>query len=60
MNKHVVDGEELRKFMQNQYDITIELMKCYGSTREVLGIVKTKQYFEEQAKLFKITIDLHN
>lgn len=60
MNKHVVDGEELRKFIQNQYDIMVDLMKCYNSTKKEYGIVKTKQYFEEQAKLFKITIDLHN
>lgn len=60
MNKHIVDSEELRKFMQNQYDIMVDLIKCYDSTRKELGIVKTKLYFEEQTKLFKITIDLHN
>ena len=62
MNKHVVDGEELRKFIQHQYDIMIELVKCYDPQKyvKVVGIAKVILHFEEQAKLFKVKIDFHD
>lgn len=61
MNDHVVDGEELREFIQKEYNFQMDLA-CLMETeeRKLSVIAVTKAYYGGIAKKFKVVIDLHD
>jgi len=59
MNDHVVNGEELRAFMQNEYDFSVgihDVIHVEDDKRRQ----DTKDYFFKMSKKFKVVLDLHD
>ena len=62
MNDHVVDGEDLKFFIQKSYNFHIGVLSnlMYDEDRERELIADVKEYYGEMAKKFKVVIDLHD
>ena len=66
MNKHVVDGEMLREFIQHEYDYKMVLMgnllECARTTDQIEQALQSKEKIKKAytitAKAFNVTLDL--
>lgn len=62
MNDHVVDGEDLREFMQIEYTFHVGVLYnlMYDEDKEREMVANIKEYYGKLAKKFKVVIDLHD
>ncbi len=60
MNDHVVEGEVLKKFMQNEYDFRIGIYNIMDVKNADEMRQETKDYFIKISEQFKVVIDLHD